>query len=146
MTSDSVQGPGRALPPVSALAKITVLLRHFDDELARLKNEASPGRLMSIAAEDPGVNAVLGALERALADAVHAFDLQPELMDPRQRLRGPLQILWADLVEMSPESLRKQWGAQEIPEIWPQLHQHLLLAIERAIGDLTGQGAPQPRR
>jgi hypothetical protein len=33
---------------------------------------------------------------------------------------------------------------KDIPEGWPELHQRLLLAVERAINELANQSAPQP--
>ncbi|HUB69941.1 MAG TPA: hypothetical protein VL984_05925 [Acidimicrobiales bacterium] len=135
--SSGENNPERVEVTVSALAKIAVLLHHFDDQLAWLKSETSPGRLLSISAEDAEVDRALRGLEEALADAVRTLHIQPEHVDVRQRVRGPLNILWADLVEMSPARLRTQWRAQDVPERWPELHRRLLLAIEGAIKELS---------
>jgi len=57
----------------------------------------------------------------------------------RSRVRGPLHILWADLVELSPEGLRKYWGVRDVPPGWPKLHRDLMAAVESAIAQL-GEG------
>ncbi len=80
---------------------------------------------------------VLGPLSEALAEAVQRLGVRAEPTDVRRRLRGPLHILWADLIEMSPEGLGKHWGAQDVPGAWPELQRHLLAAVENAIAALA---------
>lgn len=135
--------PEGAPPPVVALTKITILLRHIDDELAALRHEGDPDRLLSVVEDAPELTEVLGPLEDTLSEAARRLGIEPAPIDVRQRVWGPLHILWADLVEMSPERLRKQWGADDVPEAWPGLQRQLLAAVEHAIAALGRQ--PEPR-
>jgi len=122
--------------PVNPVARIAVLLRYLDDQLASLRHEAWPGRLLSVPQEVPDFDLVLGPVEDALASAARELGLHAQLRDVRSRVRGPLHILWADLVELSPEGLRKRWGVREVPQAWPRLHRDLMAAVEGAIAQL----------
>lgn len=122
-----------------ALAKIAVLLRSLDDRLAALKHEACPDRLLT-SPEGPGALLALAPVEEALALAVARLDLRPETADLRRRLLGPLQIMWADLVDMAPEHLERRWGAHDVPEEWGALRLHLLEAVDKAVRVLEGRG------
>jgi hypothetical protein len=125
-----------------ALTKIATLLRHVDNELAELRHQTAPDRLLSVVRDPPELTEVLGPLEEALSEAVRRLRIEPEPIDVRQRVRGPLHILWADLVDMSPEQLRRQWGAHDVPEAWPGLHRQLLAAVEHAIAALGQHHEP----
>ena len=136
---DSTGEPLEPLPslaPVDPLARIAVLLRHVDDQLASLRHEVWLGRLLSVPQEVPDLDLVLGPVEDALANAARELGLQAQLRDVRSRVRGPLHILWADLVELSPEELRKRWGVRDVPHGWPRLHRDLVAAVEGAIAQL----------
>jgi hypothetical protein len=122
--------------PPDALAKVVVLLRRVDDELASLRHEASPGRLLTIPRDVPDLDLLLGPIEAALEHAVGVLGLQAQQNDMRSRIRGCLYILWADLVEVSPEGLRKHWGVRDIPPGWQELQSMLLVAVEGAIAQL----------
>ena len=135
--------PLSALAPVDPVARIAVLLRHIDDQLASLRHEAWPGRHLSVPQEVPDLDLVLGPVEDALVNAARELGLQAQLRDVRSRVRGPLHILWADLVELSPEGLRKHWGVREVPQGWPRLHRDLMEAVEGAIARL-GEGTAPP--
>ena len=87
----------------------------------------------SLSLTSPGLDHVLGPLSEALAVAVQRLGVQAAPIDVRRRLRGPLHILWADLIEMSPEGLAKHWGAGDVPAAWPELQRLLLAAVENAI-------------
>lgn len=124
------------------MARIAVLLRHIDGQLASLRHEAWPGRHLSVPQEVPDLDLVLGPVEDALVNAARELGLQAQLRDVRSRVRGPLHILWADLVELSPEGLRKHWGVRDVPEGWPRLHHDLMAAVEGAIARLGETTAP----
>lgn len=123
-----------------ALAKIAVLLRSLDDRLAALKHEAAGDRLLTSPEEVDALGA-LAPLEEALSLAVGRLGLPPETVDLRQRLLGPLQIMWADLVDMAPEHLEARWGVHDVPHEWEELRLRLLGAIEKAIQALGNQSA-----
>lgn len=125
-----------SLRPTSALERITVLLRHIDAQLGAVKQEVCSVRQFSVLDEVPDLNRVLGPLEEALSAAADTFGVEPVALDGRRALRGVLHILWADLIDMSPENLRKHWGVEDIPDHWPELHLRLLAAVEGAIAQL----------
>jgi hypothetical protein len=129
-------GPPSPLRPTPALERIAVLLRHIDTQLATVKQEVSSDRRLSALENVPDLDHVLGPLEKALDAAAGTFGLEPVVLDGRRALRGALHILWADLIDMSPEKLRNHWGLADIPDEWPQLHQQLLAAVEEAIAQL----------
>ncbi|HTT89979.1 MAG TPA: hypothetical protein VMF65_10540 [Acidimicrobiales bacterium] len=131
-------GPG-GLPsssPTSALGRIAVLLRHVDTEIAAVRQEVSSSRRLSVLDDVPDLDRILGPLERALSTAADTFELEPAVLDGRRALRATLNILWADLVDTSPENLHKYWGVVDIPDHWPRLHSQLLAAVETAIAEL----------
>jgi hypothetical protein len=134
--NDAPEGPAGLSPPVPALERIAVLLRHLDAQVAAMKQKASAGRQLSIVEEVPDLDRVLGPLEEVLATAGETFGLEPAVLDGRRAVRGALHILWADLIDMSPENLRKHWGVVDIPDHWPELHRQLLAAVEGAIAQL----------
>jgi hypothetical protein len=142
--SESSGGSRGALPPLPALERIATLLRRIDDELATMRHEICPDRLLAVVEEGPGLDRVLGPLEEALGEAVQRLGVQAGSIDVRRRVRGPLHILWADLIEMSPEGLRQHWGAQDVPEAWPQLQRQLLTAVENAIAALAQPSEARP--
>gem|GEM_PF-4041005 len=76
-------------------------------------------------------------IEDALAEAVTRLGLQPKTVDLRQRLTGPLSILWANLVDMAPKDIKNRWGAPDVPEEWEELRLRLLRAVEAAIENLS---------
>jgi hypothetical protein len=123
----------------NALAKIAVLLRTLDDRLAALKHEACPGRLLT-SPEGAQALEALAPLEDALAQAVARLGLERETADLRRRLVGPLNIMWADLMDMAPEHLEKRWGAHDVPEEWEELRLSLLRGVEDALEVLSHQG------
>ena len=124
------------LPATSALDRITVLLRHMDTELAAVRQQVSGARRLSIREEVPDLDWVLGPIERVLDSAADTFGLEPAVLDGRKALRGTVNILWADLIDMSPENLYKYWGVDDIPDDWRELHRQLLAAVETAIAQL----------
>jgi hypothetical protein len=130
------EGSLSPLPATSALERITVLLRHMDTELAAVRQEVSAVHRLSVREEVPDLDGVLGPIERVLAAAADTFGLEPAVLDGRRALRGTLNILWADLIDMSPENLHKYWGVEDIPDYWHELHCQLLSAVERAIAQL----------
>ncbi len=134
--SDGPGGPPSSLRPTPALERIVVLLRHIDTQLSTVKQEVSSNRRLSALEGVPDLDHVLGPLERALDIAANTLGLEPAVLDGRRALRGALHILWADLIDMSPEKLRKHWGLYDIPDDWPQLHRQLLAAVEEAIAQL----------
>lgn len=123
-------------PPAPALERITVLLRHVDTEVAALRGRVSADRQLSLVQELPDLDLAFGPIEKALAAAAETLGLEPAVLDGRKALRGALQILWADLIDMSPENLRKHWGLDDIPDQWPELHRRLVAAVEGAIAQL----------
>ena len=124
------------LPPTSALERVTVLLRHMDTQVAAVRQEVSVAHRLSVPEEVPDLDRLLGSIERALGTAADTFGIKPAVFDGRRALRGTLNIVWADLIDMSPENLRKHWGVDDIPEEWPELHSQLLSAVEGAIAQL----------
>jgi hypothetical protein len=62
----------------------------------------------------------------------------------RRRVRGQLHILWADLIEMSPEGLGKHWDAHDVPEAWPELQRRLLAVVENGIAELAQPTEARP--
>lgn len=138
---DAVGRDGPGEPPSSgpqapALERIAVMLRHIDSQLAEVKQEVSSNRRLSVFEQVPDLDQVLGPLEAALSAATETFGLVPAVLDGRRALLGTLHILWADLIDASPEKLRKHWGLDDIPEHWPELHRRLLAAVEGAIAQL----------
>ena len=135
-------GGGNGLPRIPAIVRIASLLRSIDDKLAALRAEGAPGRLLSVPEAGGDLGPVLSPLEEVLGEAVHRLGLHPEPVDMRQRTRGPLYLLWADLVDMAPDRLEKHWGAHDVPEAWPELRRQLLAAVEEAIAVLGPAPAP----
>jgi hypothetical protein len=133
---DGPEGAACSSSPTAALKRIAVLLRHMDTQIAGVKQEVSSGRQLSMFEDVPDLDEVLGPLERLLGAAADVFGLEPVVLDGRRALRGTLHILWADLVDTSPENLRKYWGLDDIPDHWPELHSQLFAAVERAIAQL----------
>jgi hypothetical protein len=136
--------PGDLPPSVQALPKIVAFLRHIDDELAAARHENCPDRLLAIVEEVPDLDQILGPLENALAGAARRLGVQPEPIDVRRRLLAPLHMLWADLIDMSAEQLRKHYGAHDVPGPWPELQRELLTAVENAIAELGDRPGPPP--
>lgn len=54
MPGESSGAPRGALPPLPALDRIATLLRHIDDELATMRHELYPDRLLAVVDEGPG--------------------------------------------------------------------------------------------
>jgi hypothetical protein len=130
------EGPLSPSSPTPALERITVVLRHIDTQLAAVKQEVSTDRRLSRSEEVPDLDQVLGPLETLVGTAADTFGLEPAVFDGRRATRGALHIIWADLIDMSPDNLRKRWGVDDIPDGWPELHRQLLLAVEQAIAQL----------
>jgi hypothetical protein len=130
---DRAGGRLPTLPPTPALDRIAVLLRHFDTQLAAVRGEVSLSRRLSVLADVPDLDRVLGPVERAIGATADRLGLEPIVLDGRRALRGTLHILWADLIDLSPEKLRRQWGLDDIPCDWAQSHRQLLAAVEEAI-------------
>jgi hypothetical protein len=105
---------------VAALAKIEVLLRHIDDQLAAMRGGALPRRLLSYPSGDMDVARALAPLEEALPGSSRTPRLRSEerlgfgakKVDLRWRLLGSLHVIWAGLVDMAPEHLEDRWGAR----------------------------------
>ena len=144
MASEHPGERGDMASSVEALAKIGVFLRHIDDELAAARHENRPDRLLAIVEEVPDLDRILGPIENALAGAVHGLGVQPETIDVRRRLLAPLHMLWADLIDMSAEQLRKHYGALDVPGPWPELQREILTAVENAIAELGDRPGPPP--
>jgi hypothetical protein len=123
-------------PSTSALERVTVLLRHIDTQLAAVRQEVSTAHPLSVPEEVPELDRLLGSIETVVATAADTFGIKPAVFDGRRALRGTLNIVWADLIDLSPENLSKYWGVVDIPEQWPELHSQLLSAVEGAIVQL----------
>jgi hypothetical protein len=122
--------------PQTAVERITVWLRHIDTQLASMKQEVSSHRKLSRLEDVPDVDQILRPIEDVLGAAAASLGLEPAKLDGRRALRGGLHILWADLIDMSAENLRKHWGFGDVPNRWPELHRELVSAVERAIAQL----------
>ena len=129
MSSDEV-------PAGLGLQKIEVFLRFVDDELVAMKSDLSADRLLSVVEDPSDVTVVLERLRGTLGEVARALGVPPQPVDGRRRVRGSLHVLWEDVVEMSPDRLRKQFGLRDLPEAWPDLQRKLLAAVELAIRDL----------
>ncbi len=133
---DEPEGSQSPFSPTSALDRITILLRHMDTQLVAVRQKVSAVHRLWIPEEVPDLDRVLGPVERVLGSAAGTFGLEPAVLDGRRAVRGALHILWADLIDMSPENLGKHWGVDDIPDDWPLLHRQLLAAVEEAIAQL----------
>ena len=51
--------------------------------------------------------------------------------------RGVLSIVWADLIELDPERLKRAHGAHDLPEAWPAAQRRLIAAVEEALAELN---------
>jgi hypothetical protein len=88
---------------------------------------------LSVVSDLPDLERTLAPLEEALGAAVDRLGLETKVLDGRRAVQGALHIIWADLIDMSPDRLRKHWAARDIPEAWAELHGQLLVAVEAAI-------------
>lgn len=142
LPDDAPDGGPATYSSVPALERIATLLRHIDEQLSTLRSETSTDRVLSVIEEVPKLGQVLGPLEQVLGQAVRRLGVKPEAVNVRRRMHGALNILWADLVDMSPQRLRSQWGAKDVPEEWAELHQRLLATVEAALVALGDHPEP----
>jgi hypothetical protein len=122
--------------PSPAIERIAVLLRHAEAQIVAMKQEVSPDHRLCVATEVPDLDQVLAPLQSALYTAAEILGLEPSARDGRRALRAMLHILWANLIDMSPENLRRHWGVKDVPPSWPTLHAQLVAAAEGAIAQL----------
>jgi len=116
--------------------RVEVFLRHLEHQLGSIEHVVEPGTVLSAVKEQVDLRRVLAPVKEALAEAVARLELKPDPVDLRQHARAVLYVAWANLSEMSPERLRRQWSADDVPEAWAELQHRLLIAVETAITEL----------
>lgn len=116
-----------------ARAQLGPILARYQRQLLCLRAELASSP--SLTAWDDGpleFGVVLDPVLAALESAANAIAARPQPGSRRARLGAELSILWADLIEVEPVRLQRNWGHRQVPEAWPEAHRSLLDAVTAA--------------
>jgi hypothetical protein len=93
----------------------------------------------------PELDELLDGLVGLLRAAAEQIGVTPDQRSVRHSAGAILSLLWADLVEIEPERLRRACGAHDLPDDWQKLHAGLLGAV-RSAQRAVDRRAVQPGR
>jgi len=79
------------------------------------------------------VDDILGPVLEAFNAAAKEMGLPAQMRNHRAGAQAALSLVWADLMELDPDRMRRAYGSDDLPAAWPAVRRELIAAVERAL-------------